>query len=163
MKIIGIDPGLSGAVACLDVVPGGFDVLQVLDCPVFRPAKGSASVNDAELARLLRGMCVAPAYAFLERAQAFPRMGGSGAFNYGANYGCYRGILATLGIPLTLASPAKWKQVLRVSKDKDMCRRRASELFPRHAEHFARKKDDGRAEAALIAWYGALQLGLVKG
>jgi crossover junction endodeoxyribonuclease RuvC len=42
-----------------------------------------------------------------------------------------------------------------LSSDKDTSRQLAMQRFPDYAEKFVRKKDDGRAEAALIALYGA--------
>jgi hypothetical protein len=50
-------------------------------------------------------------------------------------------------------SPAKWKKALGLSADKGASRRRAIELWPERAQWFARVKDDGRAEAALIAYW----------
>lgn len=68
--------------------------------------------------------------------------------------GIAEGVVAGAGWPLTYVSPAKWKRDLRLSADKGASRRRAIELWPSWAELFARVKDDGRAEAALIAhWW----------
>jgi crossover junction endodeoxyribonuclease RuvC len=47
---------------------------------------------------------------------------------------------------------------LQVREGKDGSRLRAAELMPRHAALFTRKADDGRAEAALLAYGGAAQL-----
>lgn len=51
----------------------------------------------------------------------------------------------------------------RNGKGKDGSRARASELMPRHAGQWVRVKDDGRAEAALIALHGMRELGRTEG
>jgi crossover junction endodeoxyribonuclease RuvC len=58
-------------------------------------------------------------------------------------------------------SPAVWKKHFKLPADKEASRALALPLFPATAEHFARKKDHGRAEAALIARYGSEVLGLL--
>jgi len=64
-----------------------------------------------------------------------------------------RGVVAACGIPTTLVSPQKWKRELELSKDKNQSLEMARMLWP-DSDKFKRKKDDGRAEAALIAMYG---------
>lgn len=158
MNVIGIDPGLGGAIALYELA---YNKLTVWDCPVYRPKERAASIDDVNLAVLIGNIKrEGSTHVYLERAQAVLGMGLPSAFNYGAGYGVYRGIIAAYQLPLTLVQPQKWKKTLALPKDKTVCRRRASELFPASAHYFGRKKDDGRAEAALIAWYGVLELGL---
>lgn len=156
MNVIGIDPGLGGAIALYE---SSSHKLSVWDCPVYRPKERAASIDDVTLAILIGNITGGTVHVYLERAQAVLGMGLPSAFNYGAGYGVYRGIIAAYKLPLTLVQPQKWKKTLALPKDKTVCRRRASELFPVSAHYFGRKKDDGRAEAALIAWYGVLELG----
>ena len=66
------------------------------------------------------------------------------------------GILAALDVPVTIVTPQAWRKRVVVREGKDGSRERAMQLFPRQAAMFARKKDDGRADAALIAYYGSL-------
>ena len=68
-------------------------------------------------------------------------------------------VVAANFIPLTMVAPLKWKRALGVPADKDGARARASQLLPAHAGLWCRVKDDGRAEAALIAYYGVTVLG----
>ena len=70
-----------------------------------------------------------------------------------------KGVLSTLGIPFTPVSPSKWKKTFNLGKDKNESRAAATRLFPDLASEFARKKDDGRAEAILIAKWGENQSG----
>jgi len=58
-------------------------------------------------------------------------------------------------IAYTLVAPATWKRALGgIPAEKDAARARASQLMPSASGYWARKKDDGRAEAALIAFWG---------
>jgi hypothetical protein len=51
-------------------------------------------------------------------------------------------------------APSKWKRDLGTHRTtRALPDRRAIELWPNHAAKFSRAKDDGRAEAALIAWW----------
>jgi hypothetical protein len=145
---LGIDPGASGAVAALDEHG---NLLWLDDMPF-----ADGAVLAPVLAELvLRGD--GPRVAWVERAQSMPGMGVAGAFRYGTGYGVVLGVLGALSIPLHTVRPNEWKRDAGlIGADKDASRRRACELWPGHAERFARKRDDGRAEAALIARHGWL-------
>ena len=73
--------------------------------------------------------------------------------------GVLLGVLASQNIPYTTISPTKWKKSFGLTRDKDASRAAATRLFPANADLFERKKDDGRAEATLIALYGQQLLG----
>jgi hypothetical protein len=143
--ILGIDPGLTGAIAFyyLDS-PGG---IVVYDIPV-----ADGEVDTDTLAATIKGL--APTMAVIERVGAMPGQGVSSTFKFGTVYGALRAVVSVLQIPQHLVTPAKWKAHFRLSKDKEEARARALQLWP-GAGYFARKKDHGRAEAALIALYGA--------
>lgn len=145
--MLGIDPGATGAVA---IMSDAGHLIEVTDLPHI---KGSG-LSGAMLAEYLREWDDFR-HAFLERVAARPGAGVSGMFNFGRDYGVIQGVLAALLIPVTLVTPAKWKGDLRVPADKDAARARAAQLWPGAAGQFARKKDDGRAEAALIGLWGA--------
>jgi hypothetical protein len=151
--VLGVDPGLTGAVAFLSL--RDFTLCGVKDLPFI-----GKDLSAVGLASLLGERPELHLYhAFVEKSQSFPRQGVASAFRYGTGYGIIQGVLGTLSAPYTLVPPTKWKADLRLSgKDKDASRKLASERWPDHAHLFARKKDDGRAEAALIALYGALQI-----
>ncbi len=150
---VGIDPGLSGAVAALDTATGA--LLWVEDMPTMPATKGKADVSAPLLADLLRGEIVT--LAAVEAVHSMPRQGVASAFRFGQGYGTVIGVLGTLGSPVRYVTPQAWKRDMRVTADKGTARTRAAELWPAHAHLFARVKDDGRAEAALIArWAWAL-------
>jgi hypothetical protein len=144
--IMGIDPGISGAVAFyFPIVPSR---ISVDDVPV-----AGGEINVAELARLIR--IHRPTLAVIERAQAMPKNGAVSMFNYGRSYGDVRGVIGAMEIPLYFVTPAAWKKHLNLSADKEESRLRAIRMFPSVAEQFKLKRHHGRAEAALIALYGA--------
>ena len=84
-----------------------------------------------------------------------PGQGVSSMFSFGRAAGIVEGVLAGLSVSFELIPPATWIKSMRTFGGKDGSRQRAQELFPDYAHLFARKKDDGRAEAALLACYAA--------
>lgn len=144
--ICGIDPGVTGAIAFYVMdVPGR---VAVEDVPV-----AGGEISAPHLASLIRRF--SPSMAVIEKVNAFPGQGVSSVFNFGRSYGDVRGVIGALNIPLHFVSPQKWKKHFGLSSDKDQSRMLAIRMFPNVAEHFKLKKHDGRAEAALIALYGA--------
>ncbi len=143
--ILGIDPGLTGAIAFS--YPENPGSIVVYDIPV-----ADGEVDTDTLTDIIRG--IAPTVAIIERVSAMPGQGVSSTFKFGSTYGALRAVVSVLGIPQHLVTPQKWKSHFRLSKDKEEARARALQLWP-GAGYFARKKDHGRAEAALIARYGA--------
>jgi crossover junction endodeoxyribonuclease RuvC len=143
--ICGIDPGLSGAIAFY--FPEIPDRVTAEDLPV-----AGGSIDCATLAARIAQM--APSFAVVERVGSMPRQGVSSTFKFGASYGCLLGILGTLQIRTVLVTPQVWKKHFRLDSDKEKSRALALRTFAKSPEHFARKKDDGRAEAALMAVYG---------
>lgn len=153
--IVGIDPGLDGAIAWYDG-----DDLTVEDMPTFmleRGGKQKRAVDGARLAALLRARVD---HVFVERVAAMPKQGVSSVFSFGQSYGLILGVLAALQIPHTTVQPAVWKRALAVPKSKDGARARATELLPAWADLWPLVKHDGRAEAAMIALYGSRKWGV---
>ena len=143
--VIGIDPGLTGAIAAVDADTGA--LLHVSDMPVY-----DGCVDAIAVAELLEAENVAAVW--LEVAQTRPGQGAPGVLRMGRNYGVLIGTIGALRLPLHHVTAAVWKRRIGVGADKETSLRRARELWPLHAHEFARKRDDGRAEAALIAVYG---------
>jgi crossover junction endodeoxyribonuclease RuvC len=144
--ILGIDPGVTGAVAFY--FPEAPSRIAVDDVPV-----AGGEISAPHLASLIR--LYSPSMAVIEKVNAFPGQGVSSVFNFGRSYGDVRGVVGALNIPLHFVSPQKWKKHFNLSSDKDMSRMLAIRMFPSVAEHFKLKRHHGRAEAALIALYGA--------
>lgn len=140
--ICGIDPGAKGAIALL--YP---DFAEVYDMPML-----GKEVNGSEVAAILTQF--PPDHIWLEKVTAFG-MGRTSAYNFGFGCGVLNGVFQTLKIPYTLVTPQKWKKKYGISKNKALSRQLATRLFPAIADQFKRVKDDGRAEALLIARYGS--------
>lgn len=151
---MGIDPGASGAIVVLDTDDYS---IEVIDMPTAKIKRGPRTVNQVDavaLSNALRpyaGGCT----AIVERVHSMPGQGVVSVFSFGRAAGVLEGVLAALDIPFSLIPPATWTKAMRLFGGKDGSRARAQELFPDQAHLFARKKDDGRADAALIACYAA--------
>jgi crossover junction endodeoxyribonuclease RuvC len=146
--ICGVDPGLTGALAFL--FPIALDRVAAQDMPVV-----AGEVDVATLAARIIQM--GPAFCVIERVGAMPGQGVSSTFKFGQSYGVVLGVLAALEIQTRLVTPSVWKKHFRLDSDKEKARALALRTFAKSPEHFARKKDHGRAEAALLALYGAHQ------
>lgn len=161
--IIGIDPGLKGALAALTTLGD----LTVHDMPVLTIERGGKSKSEVDTASLVltlgrwRNQC-ADLHAVIEKVGAMPGQGVTSMFSFGRSVGQIEGVLAGLQIPVTYVTPQAWQKALSVPKGKDGSRLRASQIMPAYAGEWRRAKDDGRAEAALIAMWGVLHLPEVK-
>ena len=152
-RVIGIDPGLAGAVA---VLYG--DTLRVVDMPtmtVERNGKAKRQVSANELAELLYSCQGEDCHVYCERVAAMAGQGVTSVFSFGRSFGMIEGILAALKMPVTFVAPATWVKGVGRGQGKDASRARAMELFPDYQDQFKRVKDDGRADAALIAYWGS--------
>jgi crossover junction endodeoxyribonuclease RuvC len=149
--VIGIDPGLTGAVAVLN------DGIRVFDMPVSAKVSGKGQqVNAHDLATLLRSwMPGSRVTVYVEKVASMPKQGVASTFNFGETAGVIRGVVAALGLELLYVTPQKWKKHLGLlNMQKDAARTLAIQLYPGLADDLARKKDGGRADAILIARYG---------
>ncbi|SOD41344.1 hypothetical protein [Nitrosovibrio sp. Nv4] len=151
--ILGIDPGLSGALALFD--PETSDI-EVLDMPIHNVTVNGKKKKTLDLYALARWIDVNASRireAIIEDPHAMPGQGVSSSFNFGFGCGVAQTIVASALIPMTLVRPATWKREMKLTADKDISRRRASMVFPQHSDKWALKKQDGRAEAVLLALY----------
>lgn len=141
--IVGIDPGKTGAIAML--YPSGD--LYVEDMPTI-----DKELNAAAISALFDEFN--PAHIYIESVNSFG-MGRQSAFNFGQGVGVLKGIFAAHKLPWSPVSPQRWKKHFNLNRDKGASRAAATRLFPAKAELFKRVKDDGRAEAALIALWAS--------
>jgi len=152
--ILGVDPGLNGALAFFDVGAGS---ITVNDMPTIEAGvKSKRVVDEAALAKLIDGFGGVIEHAFVEKVGAMPGNGAVSMFGFGVSYGLVRGVLAANFIPITLVPPQTWKSRLGVPASKEGARARASQLLPAFSHLWPLVKHDGRAEAALIAYYGVV-------
>lgn len=151
--IVGIDPGLSGAIAFYNTM---VEEVVTYPMPTIKAGTGSKRVIDElELARLIDKNASSIKKVFIERVHAMPKQGVTSVYTFGVGYGIIRGIIAANFLPVEYVTPQKWKKELRVPALKDGARARASEIFPSASAQWNLSKWDGRAEAAMIAYYGA--------
>lgn len=159
---IGIDPGAGGALAllCLRNV-GIVPVVDVatIDMPMHE-INGKRRIDLYKLAAVLGAW--RSVYDIqrvtVENVNAMPKQGVSSSFFFGFAAGAVQSAVASAGLPMVLVVPQVWKKLYGLRggpENKDMSRQKASMLFPAHSQQWARKKDDGRAEAVLLAHYGS--------
>jgi Holliday junction resolvasome RuvABC endonuclease subunit len=153
MKFLGCDPGIHGAFALVEVNGDACHVVDAIDIPTIgTKAKERVNVHAIQEWILQHG----PHRAFIERGGTMPRQGIASAYKFGRAVGALEAVIALCAIPLEIVEPSVWKRVLRLKgKDKELSRQRALELFPRAQHLLARRKDHQRAEAILLAYYGA--------
>jgi crossover junction endodeoxyribonuclease RuvC len=148
MRIVGIDPGVHGAFCFLNATG---DIEHCDDFATVGDGK-RAMLSGAVFADLVRTH--EPAVAIVERVGAMPGQGVSSMYRFGFACGIIQGVLAAENIAIQYVVPGVWKRHFGLGSDKDGSRVRAVERWPSHASIFARKKDHGRAEAALLAAWG---------
>jgi crossover junction endodeoxyribonuclease RuvC len=158
MIYIGIDPGLDGAVGVIGEQAGN-GCPRVFDTPTLtvEGEKTKRRYNTAAMAQILMSIDLTKGIlVILENVHSMPKQGVASSFSFGQGLGMWQGIVAALGIPLEMPSPQRWKKEIMADqgRDKDAARFKAIQLFPTLATQLSRVKDDGRAEALLMAEYG---------
>lgn len=147
--VVGVDPGMTGALAFY--FPDAPERVSVEDMPVAGDA-----VDPHALERRIRQF--GPAFAVVERQGPRPTDGCKQSFSIGGSYATARTVLALCRVPLHIVTSGVWKRhhgILAVADPKEAGRALALRLFPASAEHFGRKRDHNRSDAALIARFGA--------
>lgn len=126
--------------------------------PVLAIRRGKTDKNEVDgyaLAAWLRD--ARPDVVVVEQVGGIVGQSAPAAFNFGRAAGAVEYAAKALGIRVELVPPLTWKRGLKLNLGKDAARALACRLWPASAGLFARKKDDGRAEAALIAeWFRRL-------
>ena len=147
-RYLGIDPGLSGALAIVETINGVPVLIDAIDMP----STGTGAKARVDIIAAAQWIAKhAPSTAYVERAQAYPGQGASSGFSYGRAVGAIEAVVALCSIPLILVEASAWKRQLRLpGKDKEAARQKALQLFPAQHVLLARKRDHGRAEAALL-------------
>jgi|TARA_B100000787_G_C16155335_1_gene278625 crossover junction endodeoxyribonuclease RuvC len=151
MRIIGIDPGLSGAIAILE----DSKIKELFDMPVMPDGKkNKRQLNSALLVKLIKNSIknLEDTVMVVEQVNAMPGQGVTSMFNFGQTFGAIKGICAALGLPIFLVRPAKWKKHFElINSSKDASRTKAIEMYPSFSEQLSKKKDVNKSDAILIA------------
>jgi crossover junction endodeoxyribonuclease RuvC len=156
MKVLGVDPGLTGAlgvVELVNLVPAFIDVTDM-------PTTGTGSKARVDVIAAANWIARhSPSLACVERGQSFPGQGISSAFLFGRVVGAIEAAVILCRIPLSLVEASTWKRQLHLpGKDKEAARALAIRTFPTAHASLARKRDHNRAEALLIALTGLRSL-----
>jgi len=166
---IGIDPGAKGAVSAVN---GRGQYVSSKDMPITPKTTGKGNETNAYLlvsaikeiiydyeSTAREKLDFLDIHIGIEAVSAMPGQGVTGMFSFGRSLGVIEGVIAGLGYPVTFFRPRAWKKVHGlISKDKDQARTLVIGKWPASAHFFKRVKDQGRADAALIAETLRLQI-----
>jgi len=153
MIIIGIDPGISGAISIIE----NKKILEVYDTPTMIDGKkNKKQINSAQVTHIIKEILNKgkEVVVVVEHVNAMPGQGVTSMFNFGQSFGVIKGICAALNLPIYFIRPAKWKKHFNLIKtNKDASRTKVIEVYPEISSKLHRKKDSNRADAILIALY----------
>ena len=153
MLIIGIDPGISGAICFLQ----DGKILDVIEMPtMIEGKKNKKQVNGSqiynEICKRIDKIEKQEIRIVIEHVSAMPGQGVTSMFNFGQSFGILKGISSAMQLPMYFVRPAKWKKYFNlINSEKDASRTRAIEIFPYFSSQLSKKKDSNKADAILIA------------
>ncbi len=153
MLIIGIDPGISGAICFFE----NGEVKDVIEMPSMadgkknkRQVNGSQIYNEIFLR--IKDLPKKNIFVVVEQVSAMPGQGVTSMFNFGQSFGIIKGVCSAMQLSMYFVRPAKWKKYFNLIKtEKDASRTKAIEIFPYISQKLSRKKDSNKADAILIA------------
>ena len=153
MLIIGIDPGISGAICFFE----DGQVKEVIDMPVMAEGKkNKRQINGPqtynEILKRINKFQKKDIIVVIEQVSAMPGQGVTSMFNFGQSFGVLKGICSAMQLSMFFIRPAKWKKYFGLIKtEKDASRTKVIEMFPYISSELSRKKDSNKADAVLIA------------
>ena len=152
MIIVGIDPGLTGAIAILD----NKKVISLFDMPVMAEGKkNKRQLNSAQLVNILseyKKRKDDEVSVVVEQVNAMPGQGVTSMFNFGQTFGAIKGVCAAMVLPIFFVRPSKWKKHFElINASKDSSRTKAIEMYPSLSNQLTKKKDVNKSDAILIA------------
>lgn len=152
--ILGVDPGLNGALAWYNFKTK--KLVSVVDAPILNSVP--KDIDDLKMWELVGMNAEQTAFAVIEQVGAAPNDAKGAIFTFGERFRAIKTITTIHQIPQFFVRPSVWKPLVGLSGDKSESRVMASAKFPGFADSFKRAKDDGRAEAALLAAFGERML-----
>tara|TARA_B100001540_G_scaffold53719_1_gene48683 strand:+ start:411 stop:908 length:498 start_codon:yes stop_codon:yes gene_type:complete len=153
MLIIGIDPGISGAI-CFFL---NGEVIDIIDMPSMADGKkNKRQVNSQqvfnEISKRIKNFSKKEIIVVIEQVSAMPGQGVTSMFNFGQSFGVLKGICSAMQLSMYFVRPAKWKKYYGLIKtEKDASRTKVIEIFPYISSKLSKKKDSNKADAVLIA------------
>ena len=142
MYIIGIDPGISGAI-CFFEDGKIIDVIEMPSMAEGKKIKNKSMVINyiMRLKNRLSEINQDEACVVVEHVTAMPGQGVTSMFNFGQSFGVIKGICSAMQLPIHFIRPTKWKKYFNlINTSKDASRSRAIEIFPKVSEKLKRKK-----------------------
>ena len=153
MLIIGIDPGISGAICFFEEG----QVKEIIDMPVMADGKkNKRQINGPqiynEILNRINKLQKKDIIVVIEQVSAMPGQGVTSMFNFGQSFGVLKGICSAMQLSVHYVRPARWKKYFNLLKtEKEASRSKAIEIFPYISSQLSRKKDSNKADAVLIA------------
>ena len=153
MLIIGIDPGISGAICFFE----DGQVKEIIDMPVMADGKkNKRQINGPqvynEILKRINKFQKKDIIVVIEQVSAMPGQGVTSMFNFGQSFGVLKGICSAMQLSMFFIRPAKWKKYFGLIKtEKDASRTKVIEIFPYFSSQLSRKKDSNKADSVLIA------------
>ena len=153
MLIIGIDPGISGAICFFE----NGQVKEIINMPVMADGKkNKRQINGPqtynEILKRINNYPIKDIIVVIEQVSAMPGQGVTSMFNFGQSFGVIKGICSAMQLSIFFIRPAKWKKYFGLIKtEKDASRTKVIEIFPYISSELSRKKDSNKADAVLIA------------
>ena len=151
MKIIGIDPGLSGAIAVMH----DKKVMNMYDMPVMAEGKkNKRQLNSSQLVNIIKENINEDedTIVVVEQVNAMPGQGVTSMFNFGQTFGAIKGVCAALKLPIFFVRPSKWKKHFElINSSKDASRTKVIEMYPTLSAQLTKKRDVNKSDAVLIA------------
>ena len=155
MLIIGIDPGISGAICFME----DGKIIDVIEMPSMAEGKkNKKQVNSSqifnEISSKIKNYNKSEVKVVIEHVTAMPGQGVTSMFNFGQSFGALKGICAALVLPIFFVRPSKWKKYFElINSSKDSSRTKVIEMYPSLSSQLAKKKDVNKSDAILIARY----------
>ena len=155
MLVIGIDPGISGAISFFE----DNELKDVIDMPIMASGnKNKNQINGSqifnEISSRSKSYKTENINVVVEQVSAMPGQGVTSMFNFGQSFGVIKGVCAAMQLPIYFVRPAKWKKYFDlINSQKDSSRVKAIEMFPKFSPILSKKKDSNKADAILIANY----------
>jgi hypothetical protein len=166
IRLVGCDPGLSGALAILDLHQGGElpCLVSVVKTPTLTVTTRKKTRREYDVPAMYRLLVAARAPAdvqiagvYLERQGPRPKQGVTSTFSTGVGFGLWRGLVAATELPLIVVEPLIWRRTFGLlGKGKAASLRIATERFPAEFPPQLRRHD-GAADAVLLALFGWLE------
>ena len=158
--VIGVDPGLDGAIAILDDTDVAVYVMPTLKHPGGR----GRTIDTQRIVEIVETAVSTPSewhHVFIEAQRPMPKQGVRSMFTVGKGVGVLEGVCAALRVPFEFVEARQWQKAMFAGTPhgdpKAAAILKARQLYPDVsllASDRCSKPHDGLADSLLIATYG---------